>query len=163
MHEKIKAAAKLSIPIILLSVAFCGEDHKAQRANIGMCAVNATNGLPRGRIVGVEINPGFGVYCYVLQSFDDLDRTYYAPFENTEPIDCTAYLEISLNIVELTHQCVYNPSDLKYIGKVVRVEKAEMDILGNKEKGSYVLAVKQPDGTEINVTYPRFAKLEICK
>ena len=62
----------------------------------------------------------------------------------------------------LIGQCAYNPSDLKYLGRVIKVGPEGINASGESVPGQRAVTVDIPGVGEVPTTYPRFLVVKPC-
>jgi hypothetical protein len=62
----------------------------------------------------------------------------------------------------LIGQCAYNPSDLKYLGRVIKVGPDGINAYGESVPGQRAVTVDIPGVGDVPTTYPRFLVVKPC-
>ena len=158
------------------------------RAHIGKCAVNSTNGIVVGTIIGVEVNPAFGELAYRVQDREDPARKLY--LNNVAVAECADVLEPAdlredadrvakhradstatraaqageeaVRSDDLIGKCGYNRSDGKLIGRIVAVGQRGRDGGNRPAEGQRALTINHAELGPTKFTYPRNMTVSGC-
>lgn len=64
---------------------------------------------------------------------------------------------------ELVGKCAYNPSDMRYLGRVVRIHAVDVDSYGDRAPGQITVVVKHVTADqEVKATYPKYLVVKEC-
>ena len=176
----------LCLPVAVLFIGGCGEGDEytpagerlsdgasvaasggADPAAIGRCALNATNGVMIGEIFAIETNPANDIESYRIQDLENERSKYYMNPSNVRVVDCSGgdaqeALENEQESKQLVGKCAYNPSDRKYLGRVIRVGPEGVDSWGDAAAGQRSVTVNHPEAGPLDLTYPRHLIVEPC-
>jgi hypothetical protein len=145
--------------------------HKPQNAQLQPCAV-----CGHGVLVGAKACPSCGkplskapvtaivvgllIGILLLPLFLSMRAS-----EATTRGDSNSGTEISRSNGEansLIGQCAYNPSDLKYLGRVIKVGPEGVNAYGESMPGQRAVTVDIPGVGDVPTTYPRFLVVKPC-
>lgn len=165
--SRIILVSLFTISILCLS---CKDDSKnaasdveSLRSNIGKCYKNKTSGSLVGEIIGIEKNPATGIVGYKVRDWENSNSEYYMSFDNCELVECASSIAIESDAKRLLGKCAYNPSDNRYLGRVIRIGPEGYDSAKRPRAGQRSVTIMMQDGQTTDVTYPKNLILRDCK
>jgi hypothetical protein len=103
-----------------------------------------------GLLIGILLLPLF----FSMRSSEATTRGDISTIRETSRSDTEAD--------SLIGQCAYNPSDLKYLGRVIKVGPEGINSYGESVPGQRAVTVDIPGVGDVPTTYPRFLVVKRC-
>lgn len=162
---------RINISLFILFTFFllsCSEDNNKNKLteyqkNIGKCYINKISNTLVGEIIAIENNPLTQELCYRVQNYDNVNSKYYMGFDNCIIVDCNEAITKQKEIDNLIGKCAYNPSDMKYLGRVIRIGGEGIDSYGKSDPGQRAITVMTTDNITIDITYPKHLVIKDCE
>lgn len=158
---------RLSVVLLIfaLIVGCEGEKKGSKPSNdaIGKCYINKTSGVLVGRVVAIVEHPTYKVWSYQVERHDLPGSFFYMSIDNAVIQDCEGAQEKQQMADDLLGKCAYNPSDMKYIGRVIRVGPEGSDASGKSAPGQRAVVINTPENEWVTVTYPKYLVVKECK
>jgi hypothetical protein len=151
---------RILFALLLAALLPCPVGAQTQDA-VGRCYVNRQSGALAGKIVAVTPHPRTKRVSYKVE--DGRGGHFYLSPDNGTVMPCGQAAARQASVDSLVGKCVFNRSDDKFLGRVMRAGGADAN--GQRRLTiALVRTLRDALGqSSMEVTYPRNAALRSCK